>query len=192
MRIEKLDRPPLIGERYLVRTAIANPGGVAAQDVLVPVFGTRHSDPQLGWIAGSRHIHVDPRFVPMAIIKTLFGAIIPSEESMYPNSDGHYKVPALFDYHYRGMAEPRLWECLREMPDYDKGNLISDTDNQFYKWQEDMAGTSLTGSCRTCPHQKISLNSVPIINGKRTCPGHGLQFCGTTNKLVARKTRVPR
>jgi hypothetical protein len=189
--------PPVVGETYLVPCIRINHGNEIWD---VPVFGTVHSDPELGLAASFDHLHIDQRFVTEIYLNKFHYCGINNlfakpEASM--TSHRWLTLPVLSGPDIRGAREEKPMECLREayFTPYTVNRdrsvnrwFTGDSLNHFGKFEDKYANTTLK-ACKVCPHRGIPLGSMPVRDGLITCPGHGLDFDACTGKLVRRTKR---
>lgn len=191
--------PPVVGETYLVPCITMDYGQNGVWDV--PVFGTVHSDPELGVAASFDHLHIDQRFVTEIYLNKFHHC---GSSNLFAKPEVSIMVqrrltlPVLSGPNIKGTREEKPMECLREiyltpyMVNRDKSVnrwFTGDSLNHFGRF-EDKHGDATLKACKVCPHRGIPLESMPVRNGLITCPGHGLDFDACTGKLVRRTKRV--
>jgi hypothetical protein len=108
------------------------------------------------------HYHVDARF---------------TEESWYGTDRGR-PVRNLHTTIFPDDCRCTLFEmvCLREMPVQVK--LYSVFGKLFV---DDFTGKKI--KCGRCPHKGTDLTTIPVVDGKITCPAHGMQFDAQTGRV---------
>lgn len=182
-KIENLNSPPVIGETYIVPCVLGKDPvrkNCAAQ--WWPVFRPKHEDTeytkraiQEKWSGGEffnidevfygeqdpYHYHVDPRFAPTELY---------SQWEVENESWHNFVYPENDDVEFREM------KCIREMPPQ---RLFTGFTRKFV---EDHQVKEV--KCGRCPHKGTLLNSMPMDEGKITCPAHGLKFDCLTGKCV--------
>ena len=168
--IDSLTAPPVVGERYLVPCLRSRSG------LLLPLIGPLHADPEIG--VAQVHGHLDLRFVSEDAAREValrhpanateparsFVALCPIGVIMLS-----LFVCEVTDERRTGITvEPLV--CLRPMPLYRRAAAL--------RWIEGLEaryrGAALTGG--RCPHKGLPLLSLPLQEGRRVCPGHGLCF----------------
>jgi nitrite reductase/ring-hydroxylating ferredoxin subunit len=186
--IDKLNCPPVVGEFYLVPCVFGKYTNIGRHNIppqLWPVFLPSHEDskyyPQYRtkWIETPtgqytieetyyesvpgtlHHYHVDPRFTP-AEFYTEWEQVNKSWHNVIEAVDSDVKTEKL--------------QCIREMPIQ---RLFTGFGQNFI---DDHKNKKIV--CGRCPHKKVNLKSVPIINGVITCPNHGLQFDSKTGNCL--------
>ena len=185
MNARELRNPPVVGKNYMVECVfgtISNIGPHTIPPRWWPVFTPSHQDSiyfpryRTFWKDGEatdevyyeddpetpHHHHVDPRF-------TGTDYYTPYE---IENQNFHVTIRPESKVQLREMT------CVREMP-------IQILFTGFGKnFLEDHNGKKLN-RCKICPHKGTPLASMPVVDGKITCPAHGLQFDCKTSKCVS-------
>ncbi len=108
------------------------------------------------------HYHVDPRFTT----EDYYTPYEIAQESF------HTTIRPESEISVRDMV------CVREMP-------IQTLFTGFGKNFLDDHKEARLKLCGRCPHKGISLTSMPMVDGKITCPAHGLQFDSVTGRCVS-------
>lgn len=171
--IESLTSPPIVGRFYVV------PCLVPRKDLILPVIGPQHSDPDHGINADFVHQHADFRFMDAEMIRALVLRRIASAEGLDAALlAARAPIESLVDFgvgnlvhtgeplkNFRHLAR----RCLREMP----------RSPVPLRWQKELeaayAGRYLAPG-GLCPHRGAPLLSLPLHGGRRVCPLHGLCF----------------
>jgi hypothetical protein len=183
-RLLELKAPPVIGQKYLVPC-------MKVFYEFVPVFGPAHSDPELD--NPVQHIHLDIRFLTDKDIERLTHgdsrADLTKNETNFitniPVVGVTVKNPEIIEkkklcvrecLDLRGYETPLGGTLKRHIPDAELNEVMEN--QQEHK--------ILNLSCKICPHRGFPLNSVPVYDSVVVCPGHGLQWCVKTGKLIRR------
>lgn len=156
MQINTLQKPAIIGTEYLVPHISVNRFG---KNRLLPILLPRHVDDEVVAgpdAAGLPHFHLDWRFLvdkDMKFLQLSFGDAVTVISAELPPVEGAY-----FNIKYIKKI------CQRDFFYPTPSNEFA---NQYSK-------------CRVkngkCPHQGFDLSVVPIFNGFKTCPMHGLNW----------------
>lgn len=132
---------------------------VLTADLWLPIIGTRHTDPDIGMPL--EHLHYDFRFIsPKYRVK--IGLVNHSEQQTI--------VPIHYGECDQGMRPRRCWQSHAVRFTAPK-NL-----------EHEFGPRKMT--CAVCPHQGTPLHTVAPVDGKITCPAHGLIWDVVTGKLV--------
>jgi hypothetical protein len=171
--IESLTSPPVIGQTYLVPCVQVIPhphATVKAQSGLWPVTGPAHDDIEhIGF--APRHWHYDVRFLTAAQFAflrrrnknvTIFDNVIVEHV--------HYAMPKLEP------PQPVALRCIRRLPAY--------SPPWWHTALELAYANARVTDCGRCPHRGIPLASVPVVDGVKTCPAHGLAWNAATGALA--------
>lgn len=155
-RIDAIDGPPEVGRYYLVPCATLDSGEI--RPVLLPA----HADPELG--VPQKHFHNDTRFLTLD-----------AEGKMWALANIIAERPWC-----RPTAVEIKWrrrKCRRAM------QLIWPTNTHplYLKMVRKYADARLGDRC---PHRGFPTALMPIENGARVCPWHGLRWCVRTGRLV--------
>lgn len=188
--VKTLRTPPTVGETYRVECVfgtLSNIGWHRIPPRWWPVFTPSHQDSiyairqrtvwketDTGYIgvdevyyeddpSTPHHYHIDPRFTP---------------EEFYTQDEIQRQS---FHSTIRPESEIEIREmvCVREMPIQ---VLFTGFGKQFVA---DHAGKKMKG-CDRCPHKGVALASMPVVDGRITCPAHGLKFDCETKECVSR------
>lgn len=160
LKIEDVKSPEL-GKFYMV------PCTMLAPTRWVPIIGPWHEDVEdVGFVA--HHYHRDMRFINQSEI------FYPGQ----PCQDLQRVVTTAGPVAYRRM------KMKREMPDFPthdrKGMLV-----EFIgRLESRFKAHKLT--CKVCPHRGMSLDGLPVKDGKVICNGHGLRWNVETGELAPR------
>lgn len=211
-RIIELMEPPIVGREYLVpcvtihENEIYDTGNIPSKTWVVPVFGTVHSDPELGVAASRSHLHIDQRFVDEEYLEDVH-RIAPKQLGVRPAAsifcNQGLTVPVLLSttnaqIRNRSTVEvPRV--CHRELPDMGRSTVnrdgsisywtLADTVDHAGRFEDMYEGVRLK-DCKVCPHRGIHLGSIPERNGMITCPGHCMDFDAKTGEFIRRTKLV--
>lgn len=185
----ELKSPPVIGQKYLV-PCVEIFSGFTLKNEFVPVLGPAHNDPELGQLAW--HSHVDIRFMTDQEILHFTHLenleLVKNETNIITNvpiTSITVKHPPIIEcekfcvrecFDLRGYETPRGGFVSRYISNEQTNKVMED--QQEYK--------RLNLNCMVCPHRNFPLNSVPVYEDVVVCPGHGLQWCVKTGKLVRR------
>lgn len=163
-RVDTLTTPPVVGETYLVPCIIP-----IGRMEWWPIWHPAHSDPELG--TPTEHQHYDVRFLSDRQIRVL------DRDCNFPNNEpvvnaGRCAAKAAFitDRLYR----PK--RCLRELHEQESFGAV---------FEARFVNAQLRDGI--CPHRGANLNSVPIRDGCRTCPLHGLRWEAPTGVFAPRR-----
>lgn len=141
----------------------------------IPILPPLHEDQMI--FGADYHYHIDFRFLPEPRFKLW------TEQFPEP---GFALSRILFPKHIiAGPCKQRM-EYLREMPEFRCLDFEGRPFPQFIKLENKYRNSTLDLKTLRCPHRKISLQGMPIRDGKITCPGHGLCFQLRTGQLVPR------
>lgn len=202
-RLVELTSPPVVGETYLVPCVEArlrdHMTGVFTQPWELPVFGTIHRDPELGYYAGLDHLHLDQRFVQENYLRVAHG-INAKQLGSVPKANAivnrGFSIPVIQMENAEIIKGPeeRPRQCLREAPNLSRTTV--NRDGSVSEWTigglhgfgrfEDKYGDRKLKDCKVCPHRGIHLGSIPVRNGVITCPGHTLDYDANTGCVVRR------
>jgi hypothetical protein len=140
----------------------------------IPIIGTLHEDSDIIHVSGE-HWHIDWRFMPDSLIR-------------HTGCGGAHAI-VVWD---RWVASEPRWailKCRRLMPEFPtKCGPGWSIEIPFMRRLETAYADAKLPESLKCPHRGIPLAGVPVVNGMVTCPGHGLQFCVKTGRLVRRVT----
>lgn len=161
-RLDELDAPPVVGERYLVPCiVVARASGGTS---LIPTLGPVHEDRSFAPLLG-KHYHYDPRFLDLSIVQLSIPGMTPEQV-------------ALVIAHKSGPQDTIVYAemtCLRTMPQWPTGTVATDA----APWIPGLATTHR--KCRVaadgrCPHAGTDGRSFPRdADGAWTCI-HGLKW----------------
>lgn len=174
-RIDEIDGPPVIGQRYYVPTVFGVYIGGRPRNW--PVMGTRHED---GAVLGFHewHYHIDPRFIAQRTYARLHNAYRQSAEvtlAAAPLMEGSRSPNP------SGLPKPvwRLRLCQRDRRD--RRWMLAY--GSFFRLQDALAAARLRPGL-VCPHKGYCLKGEPVVDGEVTCPLHGLVWSVETGRLV--------
>ena len=184
--VRGLRTPPVVGQNYMVECVFGTVSNIGPHTIPPrwwPVFTPSHQDsvyfPRYRTIWNQEgeavdetyyeddaktphHHHVDPRF---------------TRDEFYTPYEVENK-----SYHVtirpEGKVEMREMMCTREMP-------IQILFTGFGKNFLDEHKEAKLRRCKVCPHKGTPLASMPVVDGKITCPAHGLQFDYKTERCVS-------
>ncbi len=163
-RIDTLTTPPVVGETYLVPCIIP-----IGRVEWWPTLGGVHADPELG--VPSDHQHYDVRFLSERQIRVLArDCHVPDRDALFAAGRCAVKAGYITDRLYR----PK--RCLREL--HEQGYFGAALEARY-------AGETLLDGI--CPHRGANLRSVPVVDGCKTCPLHGLRWDAETGVLIPRR-----
>lgn len=158
-RLACLTAPPTVGQTYAVPC-------VHARGVPVPVLGPPHADPSFAPALG-RHLHYDPRFLDLAIVRIAAEGLTPEQVALVIA----HKTPEPDD---ERVAEVPM-VCLRAMPPWPTGAAGADAAPWVPQLARDHAGCRVLADGR-CPHAGTDGRSFPRgRDGAWTCI-HGLRW----------------
>jgi hypothetical protein len=187
-RLLELKAPPVIGQKYLV-PCVEIFSGFSLKNEFVPVLGPAHNDPELGQLLW--HAHVDIRFMTDTELEHFTSVKLEEMKNesnvnisipvttmtvKQPTVTEHEKLCIRQGLDLRGYKTPLGWLVSRYISNAETNKIMED--------QQEHKKMDLT--CRICPHRNFPLNSVPVYENVVICPGHGLQWCVKTGKLVRR------
>lgn len=168
--IDSLTTPPVVGETYLVPCLRSLTGR------LLPIIGPLHADPELQ--VPRAHGHLDLRFVTEEAAREVAHLSHGNRSlkcqllivaSPFSKLLGSLFLTLVYDWRGTGISiEPLV--CLRDMPPYNRLGAERWIEGLEARYQH----ASLTNG--RCPHRGFPLLSLPLENGRRVCPGHGLCF----------------
>lgn len=186
-KVKSLCRPPTVGQAYFVECVfgtLSNIGPHAIPPRWWPIFTPSHQDSvyfsryRTIWNEEGEavdetyyeddpetphHYHVDPRFCR----DNFYTPYEIENKSFHTTIRGESKI------------EIREMVCVREMP---VQVLFTGFGKNFL---DDHKDKKLRG-CKVCPHKGTPLSSMPVVDGKITCPAHGLQFDCKTERCVSK------
>jgi len=185
-RITEIDGPPVVGQHYMVpcaRTVQLTDGVPGTFDhacgAWTPVIGPRHTDREIIGFS-FEHYHYDLRFLPLRLFNHLtWGGKSPQ---------GAYGTVAFAKPTCTRLEGP-IWrrrKCRREQPPYpvQYGSGPALRQHPWLGHLEDAFADRTLPTCKTCPHRGILLTSQPAVDGRVTCPGHGLTWDTVTGALI--------
>lgn len=160
--VNEVDRPLKIGEMYMVPCIVREDMEID-KIYITPVIDHPHSDLE----NGQRHIHyhADFRFIRY-------------------NNDNPYDI-------HRTHSRHVFCEILR--PTKANGRLMDIAlpairiHNEIITPSKMISKSKLKHDCiykGKCPHRGYPMNQVDAVDGKLTCPLHGLQFDQITHKII--------
>lgn len=195
--ISEVEGLPVVGRRYWVPC-------VRAANMLWPVLGPQHADPDLG--APEEHLHCDGRFMDerqiqfnldqlFAVAKRLPDlwlteevkalGITTVEEGFAPlrvrGSTHAASLAATLALPVASLHPPTLHlrVCKRETPTSPPGWFLPALESQH--------SSAKAHDCRVCPHRGTPLTGLPVDNeGGVVCPAHGLRWAKSTGLLMPR------
>jgi hypothetical protein len=151
-----------------------------------PVFGPLHDDEEV-LNTPVKHYHLDPRFLTHE--QWEYGITQISETGSYAASYGRSAVFQDVVLRFKPgngfTAQPRLpvlrqLTCLREWPPRPfQPRCIEKLEDAYAGFRLD---SRLSG-----PHKGMPLASLPVQDGIRVSPAHGLIWCAETGRLVRRR-----
>lgn len=182
-----LDSPPVVGRTYLVPVVevtyaekavwIGDLRYVKEPERIIdyPVLDKKlHSD-VIGKTRTGEHWHIDARFLSNDELELL---CLSKDKSVAWIGDSGYGAGFIFDKESR-LVKWKERECRRALPrNSAKGPVIFGA-----PFRSDFEHSKM--KCRTCPHKGMRLASMPIKDGKITCPMHGLTFDAVTEECVS-------
>lgn len=179
-KIEDITGLPEIGKSYLVRCLLLPYGAFHEYQTWAPVIGPVHEDADF-FAVKDPHYHFDWRFWTKKLSRQL-GEIDSSRVAYVEDRDMRLKLAYYSEY--------RRMRCIRQMPT--EWPALSDELKRerskavvrivMRKLNAAYAGCTL--NCMRCPHKGIKLDSMPVVDGVVTCPGHGLRWNVTSGALV--------
>jgi hypothetical protein len=134
-----------------------------------PILGPWHADPELN--VAVPHYHYDLRFVAVRAMRQLPPATSADMSIYSVDQRALGRVQARFD---EGPTLKRL-QCRRPTPVFPSAFL-----EQLGHLETTYATATL---CRVCPHRGMPIEAMPIVDGVRVCPGHGLRWDVVTGRL---------
>lgn len=163
-RVEELQEPPKVGERYRVPC-------VEAGGLYLPTLGPWHIDEVLAPEIGV-HVHYDPRFFDLEwLLDRLRPDDLPPEQVLMVVAH----VPRSGITSDLGRAE-QLWEaelpCLREMPAFPRGHAAAPWLATAEAAYAGRPADRLPDGCAACPHRATRLGSLPWREGTPGTPRH--------------------
>lgn len=172
---EDLSHPPEVGKRYLVRVVrVAGQTWFARIGTWVSVYGSVHSDPEIGRGASYPHYHL---FIPFLPEKTVRIAKLHERDSFYLLNPGAslfaqplYPKGDVGRSNWFDAERMAILKCKRAWPEFPTFRLPGAA--------KDLARYAVPlRDCWRCPHRGFNLRLVsPDANGVITCPGHGLRW----------------
>lgn len=177
------DAPLIIGKRYKVPCVWAQWG--SSKFAWLPVLGPKHDDADIIGFE-PQHYHIDARFLaPRAYDarteRHYRGSLgitgVPIHEP-YPNRTNRHA------YNIAGIAPPVLrWRTYwREWPIAEFIEATLRPRGWMTKLEAAYACARLKGMI--CPHRGADLSSMPVVDGKVTCPLHGLRWNVETGEIA--------
>lgn len=155
-RVDRLDRPPEVGEKFLVDcVAVVLVAGDAVVHHL-PVLGPAHSDVEFGVVR--RHFHLDQRFASDETIRR-FGVL------WWCGEDDDGDVPPPPPLVVAEMTCTRSWAPFRVRLD----GLAQKYVGKSAVWDGERGAW-------LCPHRGAYLGNCKARHGCLTCPMHALKI----------------
>lgn len=167
-RVDRLKKPPIIGQSYLVPTVFGQWHHLLRN---WPVIGLKHDDIEhLNF--DKVHYHLDTRFLRVSL-DLLEGA---------PHRPLHSRCGVDL-----GPIKLARRTCLRESLPFDGPPAFT------RKFEAAFAGRQCGKGKRgwVCPHKHFPLASIEPIDGVLHCPLHGLRIDAVTGKCLGGKTHPP-
>lgn len=167
LKVEDVNKPLKKGEEYLV-PCLVNRRHFLAETVITyisPVINHPHSDKENG--QKEVHYHIDYRFV-----KHLNDSTFPT---VMNNHSRYYFVENIRPTNFLNILEYFILPVINE-----EFAGITPVEN--------IAKSKLKRKCihnEKCPHRGYPLSQVKPVNGKITCPLHGLKFDAATKKIIS-------
>lgn len=158
-RFDELKSPPVIHQFYIVPTAFHPKFGE------VPVRGEPHSDKYI--IGEAReHFHYNIPFLPYSVLEKVINDI-EGKEARVPYADMPSLASVAIFLSSSLTRGEKAFMCLREDPVYPSANFLPNL-TEAYLGQK--------ANNNRCVHQGLDLSQVPVKNGCRECPLHGLCY----------------
>lgn len=197
-RIDDMQSPPVIGQRYLVPCVrVAGPvgsrkplrrgvGSDGCEGMLPgwwPVIGPEHEDAAI-LAFPHQHWHFDLRFLSKSQVRNRRIGV----EEGHASSIARLLSFPLTNHGSLGTPEHRPRRCLREQPDWSAWMSVAGRSHrpEIMLKLERIAlvkGQTLK-ACKVCPHRGLPLGSIPAVDGIVTCPGHGMRWDASTGQPV--------
>ena len=162
-KVEEVNKPWKLGERYLVPCIVNSSKNLKTE--VTPVINHPHNDKENG--QEEVHYHVDYRFVK------------------HKNND---RFPTVINNHsrYRFVTDIRP---VKQKDDYIMYFELPVINEEFTGITPVnlIAKSKLKHKCihkGKCPHRGYDLSQVKPMNGRITCPLHGLEFDNKTKKVL--------
>lgn len=150
LEVSDVDGPLEVGEKYRVECVKLPVGN---RLFWIPILCEHVGD-----IGGTFHYHIDVRFTTDFILQLI---------DLKPNE-------------VMGVARQRRTQsfikvCLRQ---FEPITLLRESaQKSSYNTLQDMVkDRRMDLNCLKCPHQGVDLRQVPVTNGVRVCPAHGLTW----------------
>lgn len=180
-RVTDLQSPPIVGQRYYVYCVYVEKSPLTInifEESWAPTLGPLHDDREIIGTPGE-HWHIDWRFAP--------------EWSMECSEKGRFFGRVAWKRRVKREPQWKLLKCLRLMPEFPiliGGEYEDDpSEVQWLARLETAYADAKISKCGKCPHRGIPLVGVPVVNGVRVCPGHGLAF-SESGSMVRRVTEA--